>query len=145
MQCKCQWQRGTASSFKLKSCLHLCVRAFFFFAEPTASMPFLTAPCYLCWESHLSSLVDYIYLHPSHLSQLIPSFPLLTLVAPFPPPSPIPNLHSLSCQARPWTPGTTSLVHRAQFHSQLCASLTPSIMRPPLHFGSLFRLVFGAR
>ena len=144
MQCKCQWQRGTASSFKLKSCLRLYVHAFFFFAEPAASMPFLTAPCYLCLASHLSSLVDYIYLHPSYLSQLIPSLPLLTLVGPFPLSSPVPNLHSLTCQARPWTPGTISLSHQAQFKSQLCASLTRSIMRPSLRFGSLFRLVFVA-
>lgn len=140
MQCKCQWQRN-CQFLQLKFCLCLCVRAFFFFIEPTAPMPFLTAPCCLCLASHLPSLVDYIDLHPSHLPQLMPSFLLLMLVGSFPLFSPTPNLHSLSCQARRWTPGTISLPLWAQFNSELFASLTPSIMHPPVFFGSLLWLV----
>lgn len=121
----------------------VCV-LFSFFAEPTASTPFLTAPCYLCPASDLSLLVDYIYLHPSHLSQLIPSFPLPTLVGPFLLSSPVPSLHSLLAKPDRGPYGTISLSHWAQFNSQLCASLTPAITRSPLCFSLLFQLFFVA-
>lgn len=62
----------------------MSLQAFFCFAGPTVYAPFLTAPCSLCLASHLSSLVDSVYLQASYFTWSLPSFPLLTLVGLFP-------------------------------------------------------------
>lgn len=113
MRRKCQWQRGTASSFKLKSCLRLCV-----FSVRQSSVPSLTPPCHHCLASALSLLMNYICLHPGHLFSADPKpstpvsvgdFPVFSLSQPF------------SCPARRG-PCTLPASHGALLPSRLCAS-----------------------
>lgn len=87
MRRKCQWQRGTASSFKLKSCLRLCV-----FSVRQSSVPSLTPPCHHCLASALSLLMNYICLHPGHLFSADPKPSTPVSVGDFPLSSPSPSL-----------------------------------------------------
>lgn len=113
MRRKCQWQRGTASSFKLKSCLSLCVfSSSELCALPHPSLPSLSSECLVfAYELYLSPprapFLSWPQAFHSCVGGRFP--PVLSLSQPF------------SCPAGRG-PCTLPASHGALLPSRLCAS-----------------------